>query len=647
MIVYRSNKASFVKQAKSGNIADYVYSIYLQKIGKSNDSQIRSWRNSLLVMSHVIDTPAIPDDASICIEYKLPSQNSRIDFLIAGKDRENRDKVVIIELKQWDNSSVRPVEQKDLVEVFINRHWQEVVHPSYQAWSYAVTLEDYNDVVQEESIRMFPCAYLHNYARYDNDTFLNIDCYPEITAAPVFTKFDEDQLREFILKNIAAPDTSDIMRRIENGKIRPSKSLQDVIGSLLRGNKEFILMDSQKKVYENLMYHFRHMLRSPDEGKNVFIINGGPGTGKTVLALNLLASIIQMDRSAAYVTKNSAPRNVYEAKLSNDRYTKVRIHSLLLNSGKFINAPKDCYDVLIVDEAHRLTEKSGMYNTDGENQIKEIINAARMPVFFIDERQIVTSRDIGSVSEIRRHAKAAGATVYTTTLLSQFRCNGSDGYLAFLDDVLDICHDEEYLFNPGEYHIEVIDDPNSVMEVIRRRNLEANKSRVLAGYCWKWISKDKTGRNQMDIRIPEKNFEAQWNSQETKTWAIDQDSVSQIGCIHTSQGLEFDYAGVIIGDDLRYENGRVITDYSRRASTDHSLFGLKDRCRRGEPEALAEADAIIRNTYKTLLSRGMKGTYLYCTDSALSDYLKARIAEATNFSKGFGSDDFSIADKLS
>ena len=147
---------------------------------------------------------------------------------------------------------------------------------------------------------------------------------------------------------------------------------------------------------------------------------------------------------------------------------------------------------------------------------------------------------------------------------------------------------------------------------------------MLAGYCWDWISSGKNNTNVHDITIGD--FGMSWNLGSSSTWAIDPESVNEIGCIHTCQGLEFDYCGVIIGDDLRYEDG-IVTDYTKRAKTDQSIKGLKKLLKEDKDDALKQADAIIKNTYRTLMTRGQKGCYIYCTDKKLSAYLKERLGE--------------------
>lgn len=208
-------------------------------------------------------------------------------------------------------------------------------------------------------------------------------------------------------------------------------------------------------------------MRNEDEKKKVFIVSGGPGTGKSVLAINLLASAIKDSKNAAYVTKNSAPRNVYQEKLAGEKFKRAYINSLFKSSGSFVACDTNSFDFLIVDEAHRLNEKSGLF-AKGENQIKEIINAAKISVFFIDENQIVTAKDIGSIKEIKRFAKLAGAKVFSSHLESQFRCNGSDGYLSFLDDVLEIDR-KPYVLSKEDYDVRIYDALIRCLKISEKR----------------------------------------------------------------------------------------------------------------------------------------------------------------------------------
>ena len=397
--------------------------------------------------------------------------------------------------------------------------------------------------------------------------------------------------------------------------------------TIIKQNDEFILLDNQKVVYETAMDMAKKSMT--DGKKRCLIVKGGPGTGKTVLAINLLSDLTNKpyEMVCHYVTKNAAPRAVFKAKLKGKEKLSS-IDNMFRGSGVYTESKKNDIDVILADEAHRLNAKSGMFKNLGENQIKEIINAAKFSVFFIDETQRIDIYDIGSVAEIERYLdeyNVNGDERKILELESQFRCNGSDGYLAWVDDVLEI---RETANSDGfdlEYDIKIVDNPNEVKNRIFELNKINNKARLLAGYCWDWIKDGKNNTNVHDIIIPEYDFAMSWNLGNSSTWAIDSESVNEVGCIHTSQGLEFDYVGVIIGKDLRYENEKIITDFNERASTDNSLKGIKSLYKKEPEKALKIADEIIKNTYRTLMTRGQKGCYIYCEDKALAEYLKKRI----------------------
>lgn len=622
MLVYEGIKSGFINDVDLGIIADKIRNKYIEKIKKKPSTpEFNSWKNSMQYMRGVLSDNEIPDNTGIAIEYNIPPTGCRIDFMMSGY-KNNESNVVIVELKQWDRAT--EVGQMDgiyKVNTYIGGGLRDVNHPSYQAITYANLIKDYNESVQIQDINVVPCAYLHNYY-FDSDDTLLSDNYKEYTsAAPLFGHNDVLKLREFIKKYIENGDDGKILFDIDNGRIRPSKMLQDSLAQMLKGNKEFYMIDNQKIVYEYAIKNAIETLSS--NSKNVMIVRGGPGTGKSVLAINLLVELSNRKMTTFYVSKNDAPRKVYSSKLKGS-FNKSFIEHLFLGSGKFVKSDSNELDCLIVDEAHRLNEKSGFYHNEGENQIKEIINAARFSIFFIDENQKVTLNDIGSEELIKKFANDLGAGIYTYELDSQFRCNGSDGYLAWLDNALEIRKTANFDIDGFDYDFKVFDDPNEMRKAIEDKNKVNNKSRLVAGYCWNWpTGKTRNDTNFHEITIPEHNFEISWNLDGGEAFAIGENSINEAGCIHTVQGLEFDYVGVIIGDDIRYENGHILTDYTKRAKTDTSLNGIKKLANeQGQDKANIIADAIIKNTYRTLMTRGMKGCYIYCTDSQLSAYFK-------------------------
>lgn len=619
MIVYDGIKSEFLNSVMNGTIAEEVRQRIFEKMGRTTPkSEFDSWKNSLSRMYMVLADTSIPDHAGIAIEYNVPQTSKRVDFIVSGYDADNQSNAVIIELKQWDE--LKKVDGKDaLVETYTGGGLREVVHPCYQVWSYATLIRDYNKTVQDQNIVLSPCAYLHNYALKENDPILDEQYKEYIEEAPVFCERDALKLREFIHRFIQKGDDKKILYEIDHGKIRPSKSLQNAISNMLKGNREFIMIDDQKVVYETILQ--LACKSKADMKKRTIIVEGGPGTGKSVVAINLLAELTKRGQFAQYASKNSAPRQVYSQKLKGS-FKKSRVDIMFRSTGSYTEIENNYVDTILVDEAHRMNEKSGMFQNMGENQIKEVIHSSKCSVFFIDESQRVTMSDIGSVDEIKKWAKVESSEITQLKLLSQFRCNGSDGYLAWVDNTLEIQPTANYNLEDIDYDIRVLDSPLEVRELIIEKNKINHRSRMLAGYCWDWIRDGKNNSKVHDIKIGD--FEMSWNLGNS-IFALDETSIDEIGCIHTSQGLEFDYVGLIIGDDMRYENHHIVTDVSKRAKTDQSMKGIKKLDKQDHCKAEEKADEIIKNTYRTLMTRGMKGCYIYCTDQNLRNYLKQKI----------------------
>ncbi|SFD42054.1 hypothetical protein SAMN05216238_101260 [Lentibacillus persicus] len=631
MIIYEASKTEFISDITNELLVERLYHSYQEKIGRTSKREIASWENSLQRMSNVMQDPDIPIESTVAIEFKIPNTSKRVDFLVAGNDGE-QDHVVIVELKQW--SEVEKVESKDaLVSTFLGGGIRSVTHPSYQAWSYAALIKDFNENVQEQQIELNPCAYLHNYRKTENDPLTDGHYTEHLNKAPVFAKGEIQKLRNFIKKYVRKGDKNHLIYQIEHGRIRPSKSLQDSLSSMLKGNEEFIMIDEQKVFYEDAYQLAIDSLKNTQ--KQVMVIDGGPGTGKSVMAVNLLVNLINDGLMTLYVSKNAAPREVYASKLKGT-IKKTEIDNLFKGSGSFTKSELNEFDVIVVDEAHRLNEKSGFFGNMGENQIKELIKASKFTLFFIDEHQRVTLKDIGSIDLIKQYANEFDADLITGKLTSQFRCDGSDAYIAWLEDVLQIRKTANTHDYGVDYDFRVFDDPHAMLSEIEKLNQSNNKSRMLAGYCWEWPTKERKNTDYKDITIPEHNFEISWNLSDS-IWAIDQNSVSEAGCIHTAQGLEFDYVGVIIGPDLFFQNGEVQTDYTKRARSDQSLKGIKKMAKENPEKAQSIADDIIRNTYRTLMTRGQKGCFVFCTDPELNKYFQSRLNktyEYNDFSPG-------------
>jgi DUF2075 family protein len=614
MLVYRSIKTAFLKDVESGGIDQIIHNAFRKNLFRStSEKEQDSWFHSMQFMHTILTDGAIPGNSGISIECQIPQTSKRIDFIISGRDEKQNDQVVIIELKQWKSSEL--TDKDGIVRTALGKGLHETSHPSYQAWSYAMLLEDFSSTVQDEKILLQPCAYLHN---YEDDNVIRNEFYQEyINKAPVFLKRDTDKLRSFIKQFVKHGDDGDTMYRIDKGKIRPSKQLAESLSAMLSGNKEFLMIDDQKLVYETALQLTRKSLTGD---KQVLIIQGGPGTGKSVVAINLLIEITNRKLLTQYVSKNAAPRAVYQSKLTGT-LKKTRFEAMFQGSGSFINTSLNEFDALIVDEAHRLNLKSGMFKNKGENQIKEIINASKCSVFFLDEDQKVTMHDIGSRDEIITHAKILNASVTEMDLSSQFRCNGSDGYLAFIDNLLQIRETANTDVKDLDYDFQILDRPDHLRDLIFEKNKEKNSARLIAGYCWDW--KSQRDPKVKDIIFLEFNFAMKWNlAVDSSLWIIKPDSVNEVGCIHTCQGLELDYAGIIVGPDLIVRDGVVLVDPSKRSKMDSSIKGYKKMLSKKPEEAKDLIRKIIKNTYRTLMTRGMKGCYVYCVDKETREYFK-------------------------
>jgi DUF2075 family protein len=618
VIVYAATKQQFLKDNDNDDIEDVILRHFKEATGKTvGRSEIRSWQGSLTYMAKVLRDEGLPSDAGLAIELHIPQSSKRIDFLLTGRDENQAKKAVLIELKQWSKASATTKDA--IVKTALGGGLVETIHPSYQVWSYAALLEGFNEAVYDKSIEIRPCAYLHNYV---SDGIIDSAHYePHISKAPLFLKGPDEltKLRSFLKKHIAHGDNKEVLYELSDGKIRPSKALAEALEGLMTGKPEFVLIDDQKAIFESAL---AAASEASDQAPKVLIIEGGPGTGKTVLAINLLVRLTELRLLSKYVSKNAAPRKVYESKLVG---TIKRSHfsNFFSGSGAFIDTEPNTFDALIVDEAHRLNEKSGLYGNLGENQIKELIESAKCSIFFIDEDQRVTLSDIGSKQAIRAFAKAKGAVVEEYVLSSQFRCSGSDGYMAWLDDVLGIRSTANPTLNTSEYEFKVFDSPQALHDAIDEKN-HGNKARVVAGYCWPWLSKkDSTAA---DIVIGD--YKRQWNlDQDGSLWIIAENSIEQVGCIHTCQGLEVDYIGVIIGPDLVVRDGKVVTSPDERDKHDKSIRGWKKMMKEQPTMAKKETDLIIKNTYRTLMTRGMKGCYLYCTDKETAQYFESRLRQ--------------------
>ena len=434
MIIYNANKNEFFDHVKRNQIANIIKDNFIEKgISGGSENEISSWYNSLNFMKNILDTEQIPNDIHVAIEYKIPFSSKRIDFLITGRDVNDKKSIIVIELKQWQKVEI--TSKEDMVLTYINKTNREVLHPSYQALQYKYLLNSFNEELNQGRIKCFSCSYLHNMHKEKNFNLVNISIFKYIEESPLFFSEDYDELQQKIIELTKNGKGKEILYEIENGKIVPAKSLISTIGSILDNNDEYMLIDSQKEVFANI-------IAKANDDNNVFIINGNPGIGKSVVAVNLLSKFLSLKLNTVFSAPNAAFRNVIKKsiqKYCNETDKKIMIDVLFKGSSMFYNCMKNTFDWVIVDEAHRLKDITYMYK--GNNQIEDIIKASKNVVFFVDEKQIIRKNDIGTNSNIINIAKKYHKNIYygeNFLLETQFRCSGADGYINAIDNLLQI-----------------------------------------------------------------------------------------------------------------------------------------------------------------------------------------------------------------
>ncbi len=586
---------------------------------RPNPKEVDSWNNSLKCMQLALSNVDIADDCGVLIEYNLPNTSRRIDFVITGENEEQQKHAVIVELKQWQQAESTAMD--GVVRTALGKGIHETSHPSYQAFGYKRFLNNFNEEFYSGNITADSCAFLHNYQRHDPEPLLDEVYTHYVEDTPVFFQKDIDLLADFIAGHVGRGRGMEILYAVENGRIRPSVKLIDAVGSLFRGNEYFTLIDEQKVLYERILH------TPVTDTKQVVIINGGPGTGKSVVSFNLLYGMLKRRKNVVLAAPNAAFRSVMTRRLqqaglkrsTKDPLDTMVLDSIISGSASFHKIARDHYDVIIVDEAHRLKDSSA-YQYSGENQIEDVINAARISVFFVDDSQVVKPEDIGNTKNIRAAAERAQATVAEHTMDVQFRCSGMQGYIKWVDHSLRIRDTANFAsWDTDAFSFEICDSPHEVYALVKEKDREGFQARMLAGYAWKWTS-EKAGNPDgqiPDVIIEEHQFAMPWNSRKARTtWAIDPTGLDQIGCIHTSQGLEFDYVGVIFGRDLQYDPVTEQLFVSWKDYKDVSgKKGLKE-----DPEYLTQ---LVKNIYKVLLTRAMKGCFIFCQDRHLQEYLRS------------------------
>lgn len=605
-----------------------------------------SWQNSLPEIAKALQHSNIDDDVDVAVEYRLKHSLERLDFLIYGLDKNNNKNMVIIELKQWSQVNRSNILNKVFTMVG-KGHFEDHFHPSYQACNYAGQLKAFNEYVQNEKMGIESCSYCHNMDEGYKVIMDDISLFPFILNSPSFLENDSDKLRQFVEKYVSKR-CHNILYEINKARTIPSDDFAKLIRDALSGNQMYTLDMGQSNALSTIV----SMVREADyyNQKKTIIVKGGAGTGKSIIAINALGQLNspkkKSDRiTTMFVTANAAPKKVlYNGLVANKKFKSSDLSALFKYPTAFANKAINEIPCLLIDEAHRIFKmKGGVGLKSGTNMLKELINAARVSVFFIDDNQAVTKDDYATIEIINKLAKECRSQVVMgpeLELTGQYRVQGGAEYIEFIKSFLTI-NNTDLLYNlDNSYNFKVFDDPNDMFDEIKKLDTESRKkqalksgkfefdidnfnghSRVVAGYTYEWVS-DPTHRDGInDVIIEKVNFAKKWNMRygsglKAYSWADDPLSIDEIGCIHTCQGIDLDYCGVIIGKDITYENGKITFHKEEHPTSD--LAGIRTA-------SDTDAETWIKNTYYVLLSRGILGTFVYCEDKALNKYLKSKL----------------------
>ena len=625
MRLYAGSSQQFIQDTITNQIAEKLKSAFFTQFRyEPSPAEIRSWRNSLRAMCHTIEYASLLDHG-IILEYQLPLSSNRLDCMVCGHDGAEHPNAVIVELKQWDGCS--DADGKNEVLTWLGGAQREVLHPSVQVGQYKMYLEDMHPAFYEppDKIKLNACSYLHNYHHEIDDTIYDDKFSEALKHCPTFSADHVDELTSFLKAHLEAGNGYDIMKRAEENRYRPSKKLMQHVGNVIKGKHEYILLDEQLVVYDKVLTIAKKEFHN--RKKAVLIVKGGPGTGKSVIAINLMADLLLNDYNAHYATGSRAFTTTLREAIGRRGSPQFKYFN------SFIGSENNLIDVLICDESHRIRDYSWSRFTPREQrsnvpQIEELTNVAKVCVFFIDDKQIVRPNEVGSVSLIKESAQNHKYEIYEYQLDVQFRCAGSEAFVNWVNNTLGIERTANVLWNEEEnFDFQIFNDPFSLEDAIREKVTEGHTGRMTAGFCWPWSRELKPDRSlHDDVVIGE--YRKPWNARPEATrlpknipkanlWAYDSNGINQVGCIYTAQGFEFDYVGVIFGEDLVYDLDAQKWIGKPENSADTVVKRAGDQFLE-----------LTKNTYRVLLSRGIKGCYVYFMDKDTERFIKSRIERA-------------------
>ncbi|MEV3972603.1 DUF2075 domain-containing protein [Streptomyces sp. NPDC050698] len=619
-MLFRASAKSVAVMALDGSLFLYLTDKFVHMHGyRPGASEVRSWERSIPLLTAALNDAGL-GDVEVMLEYALPLNSKRADVVLAGLHPITQEpSYVVVELKQWSQAAPH---EDDPTLCHVDAYAHPVLNPIEQVRRYCDYLVNFNGAVAEHGERIHGVAFLHNATEFGVAGLREIE---RDGQGRLFTGERRGAFLEYLRAKLSDKHSgASAADELLAGATVPSKQLMSVAAQEVRERQQFVLLDEQQVAYRTVLNAVERAKRA--DHKEVVIVTGGPGTGKSVIALQLLGELYRRGVAAVHATGSQSFTKTMR-KVAGSR--KREVQDLFKYFNSFMTAEKNSLGALICDEAHRIRETSANRYTraalrTGRAQIDELIDVAHVPVFFLDEHQVVRPGEMGTVDEIREAAARRGIDCHVVPLDSQFRCGGSDAYLRWVVRLLGLEPGGPVVWEPDDrMQLLVADSPEELEAFLHDRRAEKYGARMSAGYCWRWSPEPKPG-DPLPPDVVIGNWARPWNLRGDRSvsgappsalWATDPAGFGQIGCVYTAQGFEYDWSGVIIGPDLVWRADRWVTD--RTASKD-PVFK--------KSTSDTDVDRLIRNTYKVLLTRGMVGTIVYSTDPETREKLRELVS---------------------
>ncbi len=644
MHLFDSSVPDFVYLAQQGEIAAELRQQFSEKFDtEPSDEEFQSWNNSLFELAEVLSDSSFKN-SHIFLEMRMPLSSARCDVMLVGKGLDSSPNASVIELKQWQYAKESAIRNSIALGNTIRPH------PSAQVQAYCNYLKYLHEAFSNHEIQIHGCSFLHNMQDRKSISLLRD---PEKFGTlpkeyPLFTRRDIEAFKVFLNSILGDGLDINLTSRVKFGRIIPSTKLLDVVAQVIENNFEWNLLDNQLLVFNTIVSLVEAAKTS--NKKFIVLVKGVPGTGKSVLALQLLAYAARQRWRVAHAVGSKAFmvvlqalteylsdqlfKNIYNVKYKN-QLPVSELFTTFANIAKIGSESHELLDLVIADEAHRLWDFRRVIFQNYNKQlsttpmIEELTNATKVTAVFLDDNQTVRANEIGNSSYIRDQAQRLDIEIKEIDLNIQFRCSGSKSYTDWVDFVMGFGSKKSLSWKKFDgYDFRILDSMQHMQDTLDELNYTSGyKCRLVAGFCWSWSKPLGNGGLVHDIKHPKfGDWSAPWIEKTGRDkkplqnqyykWNRDDSYYSQIGSIYSVQGFEFDYVGLIFGEDLVWRINNWVPELAKNKDNQ-----FKRDLKKSEENPLDK----LRNIYRVLLTRGMRGTYVFFIDNETKKYFESNL----------------------